>query len=260
LHNAQTFSQASHQYAASRPQYPPDLFDYLSALCARRDIAWDCATGNGQAAVSLANHFTQVEATDISAEQLKYGIPHPKIHYLISPAEHTPFADASFDLITVAQAAHWFDQEQFHREAERVLRPSGVLAIWAYGHFAVEPEIYDILNHRLFEPIDPYWARGNRIVMNGYRELSLPYKEIKTPDFVIQAEWTLAQLLAYLQTWSAVKRFLADVGHDPTAGLESTLKPLWGGPETTRTVTMPLHLRVCKKPVRVARHSVRFQL
>jgi SAM-dependent methyltransferase len=248
LNNAQTFSQSSDQYAKSRPQYPAALFAYLSELCKTRDRAWDCATGNGQAAVSLAKHFSLVEATDISAEQIKHGILHPQVRYNVSPAEHTSFADASFDLIAAAQAVHWFEQDQFQREVERVLKSSGVLAIWAYGFFEIEPAIDSLIQTKLLDPIDPFWATGNRAVMNGYRDLQLPFKELNTPGFSIQAEWTLEQLSNYLRTWSAVKRFITDVGYDPVSKLESTLMPLWGAPESIKVVTMPLHLRVCRKP------------
>src|SRR6185369_7699774 len=116
--------------ARHRPQYPKELFSYLRQICAEHNFAWDCATGNGQAAVSLAKYFAHVEATDVSAEQIEHGLVHPNVHYSVSPAEHTPFHDQSFDLITVATAVHWFDQPQFFREVDRVLKPSGVLAIW----------------------------------------------------------------------------------------------------------------------------------
>jgi ubiquinone/menaquinone biosynthesis C-methylase UbiE len=249
MNNAQTFSKASDQYAKHRPQYPEELFSYLSEICARHDSAWDCATGNGQAAVSCAKYFSHVEATDISAEQIEHGIPHPKVHYSICPAEHTPFADQSFDLITVATAVHWFDPEQFHREVERVLKPGGVLAVWTYGYFQIEPEIDQVIRRELLDPIDPFWASANRQVLNGYRDLLLPLDEIRDlPAFVLKIEWDLGQLLAYARTWSAVKRYSAELGTDPLDGLETKMKTVWDEPDKIRTVHMPLFLRASRKP------------
>jgi SAM-dependent methyltransferase len=249
LNNVQTFSRSSDQYAKHRPQYPPELFAYLSELCQSRDSVWDCATGNGQAAVSFAKYLSQVQATDISAEQLQHRILHPKVQYSMCPAETTPFADLSFDLITVATAVHWFNQEQFHREAERVLKPKGVLAVWTYGYFEIDPKIYEVILTELLNPIDPYWASGNRQVMNGYRDLALPFEEIRDlPTFVLKLEWDLGQLLAYMRTWSAVKRFAAEHGADPVERLEKALKPIWGEPDTIRVVQMPLFVRASRKP------------
>lgn len=248
MNNAQSFSQGSDQYAKNRPQYPRELFAYLSELSSGHEAAWDCATGNGQAAVSLAEHFAGVEATDISAEQIEHGILHPGVRYRVSPAEHTPFADESFDLITVATAVHWFEQGQFYREAGRVLKPGGVLAVWTYGLFEINAEIDEIVLHEFMPPIDPFWAEGNRLVMNGYRDLTLPFDEIGTPSFSMHAGWTLEQLSAYLRTWSAVKRYAVERGTDPVSAMESKLAPIWGGRDIVRAVKMPLFLRACRKP------------
>lgn len=248
MNNIQTFSQSSDQYAKNRPQYPDELFAYLSELCFGHDAAWDCATGNGQAAVSLARYFSRVEATDISQEQLRQHIVHPRVHYSVSPAEQTPFADHSFDLITVATAVHWFDPQRFHQEVERVLKPDGVLAVWTYSYFQIEPEVDAVIRREILDPIDPFWASGNRQVLNGYRDLSLPLEEMHDlPTFVLKIDWDLAQLLAYARTWSAVKRYMAELGSDPVSEAESKLIAAWGAADTIRTVHMPLYLRVSRK-------------
>lgn len=248
MHNIQTFSQASEQYARHRPQYPDELFAYLNDICNRHDSAWDCATGNGQAAVSLAEYFSHVEATDISAEQIEHCIVHPKVRYDICPAEHTPFADNSFDLITVATAVHWFDQVRFHREVQRVLKPGGILAVWTYGYFEIEPEIDGLIRRELLRSLDPFWASGNRQVLNGYRDLSLPFEEIPIrKHFAMQVKWNPGQLLAYIRTWSAVKRYAAELGYDPVDNLEEKFMSIWGEADRFKVVSMPLYLKASRK-------------
>jgi len=247
MNNAQTFSQSSDQYAKNRPRYPEELFSYLSNICPKHDRAWDCATGNGQAAISLAKYFAHIEATDISAEQIEHGLAHPNVHYSISPAEQTPFQDSSFDLITVATAFHWFDQPKFFQEVDRVLKPQGILAIWAYSFFAIEPEIDAVIAAEFSSPIDPFWADGNRQMFNGYQDVPFPLDEIQPPEFSMRMDWTLEQLSGFLKTWSAVKLFIKEVGHDPVSKLEAILAPMWGDSQSTKPVRMPIFLRVGRK-------------
>lgn len=248
MDNAQTFSQSSDQYAKYRPQYPDELFSWLNEICEAHDSAWDCATGNGQAAVSLAKYFSRVEATDISAEQIQHSIAHPRVHYSVCPAEHTPFDNESFDLVVVATAVHWFDLEQFYYEVGRVLKPRGILAVWTYGYFSIEPELDQFIRKELLDPVDPFWAAGNRQVLNGYRDLSLPFEEIPSPsNFSIQMPWNMEQFLAYVRTWSAVKRYATELGTDPVETFESKLKKVWGESDQVKVVKMPLALKAGRK-------------
>lgn len=248
MNNVQTFSLASDQYAKSRPQYPDELFSYVSGLCAAHDRAWDCATGNGQAAVSCAKYFSQVEATDLSEEQIRHGIPHPKVRYSVTPAEQTHFEDESFDLVTVAQAVHWFDKEQFFREASRVLKPKGVLAVWAYGFSEIEAKVDHLISEKLLAPIDRFWVEGNREVMSGYRDLVLPFEPIQIQkSFSVRVEWNLAQTSAYFRTWSAVKRYMAELGIDPVGLIEKDLREAWGDDETVKPAFMPLFVKASRK-------------
>lgn len=248
VQNAQTFSQSSDQYAKHRPQYPDELFSYLGEICSGHSSAWDCGTGNGQAAVSIAKFFNQVEATDISDEQIKQAIPNAKVKYHVSPAEQTSFKNEAFDLVTVAVAIHWFDQAKFFQEVNRVLKRGGVLAVWTYGLTEVDPEIDAVISDDLLKPIDSFWAEGNRQVMNGYRDLVMPFVEIENkPSFAVKMAWDLNQLCAYFRTWSAVKRYMTEVGSDPVASLEAKLKAIWGKPSDTKLVRMPLFLRLSRK-------------
>lgn len=248
MNNVQTFSAGSEQYARYRPSYPENLFSFLNEISAQHESVWDCATGNGQAAISCARYFSQVDATDISAEQIQHCIANSKINYTVSSAETTLFDDNSFDLIMVAQALHWFNQEKFFQEAGRVLKPNGILAIFGYGFFEISPDIDTVIYENLLVPIDRFWAKGNRLLMSGYKDVSMPFNEINIPqNFTIKVEWTLQQLLEYLRTWSAAKLFTEKLGYDPVTQLESKIKPLWKEPEKVRSVKMPLFLRASRK-------------
>ncbi len=245
MENRETFSVKSDQYARHRPTYPQELFDYLSKQVVVHKRAWDCATGNGQAAVFCADYFDHVIASDISEQQIRHAMRHPKISYCVAAAENTPFANDSFDMILVAQAVHWFDRSRFYSECLRLLKPKGILAIVGYGFFEIEPDIDAVIATHLLTLLDPYWAEGNRMIMAGYKDLSLPVDELhEIPQFSIQLRWTMSQLLAYLSTWSAVKRFIAARGDDPVARLREHLLPLWQSAEEEKLVQMPLFVRV----------------
>ncbi len=249
MHNAHTFSVQSAQYALHRPSYPEALFAYLSSLAPSRARVWDCATGNGQAAAGCVDYFARVVATDVSAEQIRHAVAHPRIDYAVCSAEAPPFAGSAFDLIVVAQAVHWFDLDVFYAESLRLLKPGGVLAVVGYGFLEITPEIDALIAEKLLEALDPFWAEGNRLVMDAYRTLPFPLAVIQgTPALSIQVEWSLDQLMAYLRTWSAVKRCAAEAGGDPLLPLLVALEGVWGPPESVRLVKMPLALKVGRRP------------
>lgn len=243
------FSGHAGDYAAHRPGYPPALFDWLADQSPGRSLAWDCATGNGQAAVALAEHFERVVASDASTAQIAQAAPHPRVEYRIEPAEHSSLAPASVDLLTVAQAFHWFDHEAFHGEADRVLRPQGIVAVWAYPlariDDRVDPLVFDLYERRLGE----YWPPERRFIERGYSDFALPWPEVAAPSFEMTARWTLDALIGYLGTWSALRRCVAEDGHNPLKEMEKPLAEAWGDPGETKLVRWPLILKVCRKPV-----------
>ncbi len=242
---ADLFSAVARGYAAFRPSYPFALFDWLAGQAPARGVAWDCATGSGQAAVDLARCFTRVVATDASAAQLAQAVPHERIEYRVAPAEAPGLETGSVDLIVVAQALHWFDVERFHAEVRRVLKPQGVIAEWCYGLTIVDGEAVDALvQHYYSAVVGPYWPAERSHIETGYRDLPFPFAAIPAPVFSMEVEWTLAQLAGYLRTWSATARFLEAQGRDPVVDLERRLEPLWQSPGETRRVSWPLALRV----------------
>lgn len=238
------FSGHAAEYAAARPGYPAALFEHLAALPARRELAWDCGTGNGQAAVQLAERFARVAATDASAEQLSQARPHPRVEYRQAPAEASGLADGSVDLVTVAQALHWFDFERFYEEVRRVLAPGGALAVWTYKLLSVSPEVDRILVPFATETVGPCWPPERRYVDEEYRSLPFPLTEEPAPRFTCVEHWDLGRLLGYVSTWSAVKRYTKSRGEDPLPALAEALAGAWGDPGEVRAVSLPIYLRV----------------
>ena len=238
------FSDASAQYAEFRPSYPDGLFSWLSGLCAGHDLAWDCATGSGQAAAGLARHFRQVIATDASAGQIAHASGPDNVQFRVATAEASGLENGSVDLITVAQAAHWFDLTAFYTEARRVLKPGGMIALWGYGRLALPGELDEPFAGFYGETIGPWWPPERKLIDEAYRSLDFPFEEIQAPEFFIEVEWNLPRLLAYLSTWSAVKRYEADNGHSPLPGLESSLARHWQDPGQPLLLKWPLFMRV----------------
>lgn len=239
------FSRVAQAYAAARPRYPPELFAFVAAACARRELAWDCACGSGQATLALAEHFARVVASDSSAAQIAAAPAHPRIAWRTAPAEASGLEPGTVDLVTVAQALHWFDLEPFYAEVRRVLAPGGVLAVWTYGVQRVEGAEVDALVQRFYrETVGPYWPPERRHCEDGYRMLPFPFAQLQAPPFRMAARWPLERFLDYLRSWSATGRYVAATGADPVAALGQALAPLWGGPGALRLVTWPLAVRV----------------
>jgi SAM-dependent methyltransferase len=241
------FSDRAADYARFRPTYPADLFSWLGAVAPSRHLAWDCGTGNGQAAVALAGHFEQVIASDPSADQLALAVPHPRVRYQRGLEAESGLPDATADLVTAAQALHWFDLPAFYREAARVLRPGAVLAVWSYGLHRVEPGIDAVFDHFYRETVGPWWPPERHHVESGYRTLPFPFPDDPVPEFDMAAELDLGGLLAYVGTWSAVKRMARDTGIDPMPALREVLGPVWGDAGLRRRVRWPLAVRVGRR-------------
>jgi len=238
------FSANPAGYADYRPRYPQALFDWLAGQCAGHDTAWDCATGSGQAAVALAGHFRRVIATDASAAQIGHAQAHAGVEYRVAPAEASGLADAGIDLVSVAQAAHWFDLDAFHAEARRVLKPGGLVALWGYEKLRLEPALAQVVGHFYHDTLDDFWPPERALVEAGYRTLAFPFTEIAAPAFAMTTDWTLDQLLGYFGTWSAVKNYRHARGSDPLPALRAELETLWGSPDRPKNIQWPLFLRV----------------
>lgn len=238
------FSEQASTYAAARPRYPDALFERVVTVCPSRSLAWDCATGNGQAARDLARFFVRVIATDASAEQIAHAVPVTNVEYRVAPAEASGIAPRSVDLITVAQALHWLDHVRFYAEVRRVAVPDGLIAAWSYGSCHVDTATEPLLREFEQETIGAYWPPNRRWVDEGYRTIPFPFPEIAMPSFDLRVKWTLGQLGEYLRSWSAVGRFRRERGQDPVTPFLQRLQHHWGDPDRPRDVRWPLSLRV----------------
>ena len=250
---ADHFSEHASDYARYRPTYPDALFETVTSYCPSLDLVWDCGTGNGQAAVRLAEWANHVVATDASDEQIRAATPHPRVEYRVEPAGAVSIEDSSVDLVTVAQALHWFDLDAFYAEVRRVIRPRGVVAAWTYTLFSVAPgeagagAINTVLQRYYEDVVGAYWPPERRHIEQGYRSLPFPFKEWDVPDLEIKTDWTLGDVVGYLRTWSASQRYRADRQADPVAEIDEALSAAWGSPDRERTLQWPVPIRIGRR-------------
>lgn len=238
------FSRHSRQYAQYRPHYPDEIYVYLASIVPGRSLAWDCGTGNGQAARGLAKYFDKVHATDASADQIALAYPDDKVDYRVEPAEHVSLGASSADLITVAVAIHWFNFDEFYREVKRVLKPDGILAAWTYSFPEISPEIDQLVNRYYYEILAGCWPERIRYLEQRYETLPFPFEEIVSPSFVMKADWNLDQFAGFLDSWSATQRYKAQKGHHPLELIWDKLVAAWGSENVARLVRWPLYFRI----------------
>lgn len=245
---ADHFSAVAEAYRRFRPSYPAALFRWLARLAPDHQLAWDCATGSGQAAHGLAPLFRRVLATDASAAQIAQAPAHPGIEFRVAPAEASGLPPGTVDLVTVAQAVHWFDREAFFAEVERVLKPQGLIAVWCYGRLRFsDPDVDAVLAEFHDRTLAGYWPPQRRWVNQDYRDLPFPFEPVPAPRFTIDARLDLAALLGYLSTWSAVQALLRASGLDPLAPLGQALGRRWGDGHRRQHARWTLGLRVGRK-------------
>ena len=236
------FSDHSRLYAAARPTYPEELFAFVASIAPARERAWDCATGNGQAAVGLSRYFAQVEATDASEDQIANAAAHAGVNYSVQAAESSGFPPLAFDAVCVASAIHWFDFTRFYGEVKRVLRQRGVLVAWGYDHLGVWPAFDDEFERSIERVIAPYWPARKKLLRDGYRDVPFPFERIEPPPLKMEMSWSFTRLMAFVQSWSGVQRCIAARGGDFFQSAMEALAPFWGDQEEARTCTMKLYV------------------
>lgn len=238
------FSALSETYARYRPVYPTALFDYIMLFVQSRERAWDCATGNGQAAVQLCRYFKKVDATDISLSQLAHAVEKENIIYSNCPAEHTAFTENSFDLITVAQAYHWLHWKQFAEEATRVAKPGAVIAVWTYGLLnSDDQKLNDLVKYFYGSIVGAYWDKERIYVDEAYATVDFDFAALPGGEFSIQVNWSRAELTGYLESWSAVQKYKIKNQSSPIEVIKEELCRLWDQNEI-KSFSFPLYLKM----------------
>ncbi|MBO9205093.1 MULTISPECIES: class I SAM-dependent methyltransferase [Niastella] len=238
------FSNQAALYAQYRPVYPVELYDFILQHITNPQQAWDCATGNGQAAVELARYFEKVMATDISEKQLQQAIPNDRITYAVSTAEQTPFPDNSFDCITVAQAYHWFQFEAFGKEVQRIARPGAIVAIWGYSLIVGEDEALNTLIQSFYrDTVGAYWDKERRYIDEHYTKVPFPYEPLPSKEFRINVQWHRQQLIGYFNTWSSVQHFIKAHQYNPVDELATVIANLWPD-DSIKSFYFPLFLKL----------------
>jgi hypothetical protein len=238
------FSRRAETYLRYRPAYPQELYSYLASIVPHHRLAWDCGTGNGQAALGLAGHFNRVGATDASADQIALAPYHSRVEYRIARSENSRLVAQSAALVTVAVAVHWFDLDHFYAEVRRVLSTSGLIAVWCYSLPAIEPAIDRILEHYLREVLAGYWPDRFHYVHEQYRTLPFPFDELTPPNLTMETHWGVEDIFGFLQSWSGSANFEKRRGEGPIQQIREQLIDAWGKNRGKRRLQWRLFLRV----------------
>jgi len=241
LHSKDLFSAQAEDYARFRPEYPVELYNFIFSKTPNFSRAWDCGCGSGQVAKILAQQFEIVEATDISEKQIQHAFQAHNIQYSIQNANCSTFADQYFDLIAVGQALHWFDFELFFNEVKRVLKPKGVFAAWCYSLNSVNGEVDEITHYFYNEVIGRYWDSERKHIENKYNDIAFPFNT-SAHEFYFHVEWSAAEYLGYVNTWSSVQHYIKAEGKNPLQKITKRISDLWG--PNKRKVTFPIHLKL----------------
>jgi SAM-dependent methyltransferase len=243
------FSGVAGSYAEFRPTYPRELFELVASLAPRRGRVWECGAGSGQATIALADFFDRVIATDISAAQVARGPAHPKVEWIVAPAEHVPIESGTVDLVAVAQALHWFDFHAFFAECRRVAAPNAVLAAWTYGSPSMEGDVGRALSDFMYgdDGIGPYWPPERHHIHAEYETIPFPFERIETPRMELVHEWVAPQVIGYLRSMAATARYIEAHGRDPVDRFEERLAALWPAREARR-IAWPLIIRALVIP------------
>lgn len=236
------FSTQAADYARYRPDYPQELYDFILLNGTGSFAAWDCGTGNGQVAVALAEFYERIYATDPSAKQIENALKHPQVLYTVAPAEASGLPDHSMDLVTVGQAMHWFNFEEFFAEVRRVAKPGALIAVWGYGLNTISPEVDEVINDFYFNTLDGFWPDERKYLDRHYQDIPFPFKKVPTPQLHMQQHWGLNDYIGYLSTWSSVQAYIKAHKANPLQELYPRLAKAWGDKDLILTIEWPLYL------------------
>lgn len=256
---ARLFINQATEYAKTRPSYPQEIFHYIASKTPSHDLVWDVGTGSGQAARSLAGMYKNVIATDTSLKQLEFAPKLANIQYRQTPPvmsmaelQQTISSQSSVDLVTVAQALHWFDLPSFYQQAKWVLKkPHGVIAAWCYTIPQVNATVDSVFNR--FYSIDsaPYWDAARQLVDQEYRSIDFPFEPAEGAEhtgpfkFVTERPMDLDSFFTYIRSWSAYQTAKANGVELLKDDLVQDLQRAWDEDgHHQKLVKFPVHLRI----------------
>ncbi|XP_068661061.1 uncharacterized protein [Aristolochia californica] len=255
---ANLFNKQADLYSETRPTYPDDLFEFIASKTSNHLLAWDVGAGNGQAAVALARIYEKVVGTDTSAQQLSHAPKLPNVRYQQTAAtisipelEQAVAPRASVDLVTVAQAFHWFDLPSFYEQVNWILRrPGGVLAVWCYTEPQVDDAVDDVF-WKLYKESGPFWAPQRQMVDDRYRSVDFPFDPVEgeghTGPFEFKGgKWmNLDKFLTYVRSWSAYQTAKEKGMELLKEEVIQDFQRAWGGDGSAlKLVKFPVHLRI----------------
>jgi len=259
---ASLFSDAAQAacYSLHRPTYPAEMYSAIQSQCKGRSLAVDIATGSGQAAVALAEHFAKVIAQDGSAQQLQHANRQPSnIEYQQADAHCTGLPDHCADLVTVAQALHWFELPRFYREVRRILKPAGCFAAWTYGlpTLCHKDHPANAVLWQLYEGVlGSFWAEGRKHVEAAYAGIEpvqgQDFNQVERLTFEVSRTAQVADVVGLVRSWSAYHTFLQQhPDKDPIHAFERELLEAVTAKDGTQdlAVIQTMTLVLAKDPV-----------
>ncbi|KAL1813500.1 hypothetical protein ACET3Z_023565 [Daucus carota] len=258
---AELFIKQAKQYLATRPNYPQQLFQFIASKTPSHDLVWDVGTGSGQAATSLAEIYKKVIGTDTSPTQIELAPKLPNVEYKCTPSDMSMAyldshiaAKSTVDLVTVAQALHWFDNPGFYQQVKYVLKkPHGVIAAWCYTVPQVNEAVDAVFKPYYAVDVEPYWDPARKKVDNEYRSIEFPFEPVDGLDdtgpfqFKTESLMSLGEYLMYLRSWSSYQT-AKDKGVELLNDrVIEEFTRAWNQDGTeSKTVVFPVHLRIGK--------------
>jgi SAM-dependent methyltransferase len=238
------FSEQAELYARYRPTYPDEMYEFILDHLHQTKNAWDCGTGSGQVARKLSEYFDCVYATDISQQQMDLAVQKKNITYLEASAEDSGLPADTFDLITVAQAIHWFDFDRFYDEVRRTANQNGLLAVIGYMMLSINPEIDPIISNLYDEAFGKFFNENRKYINEAYRNIPFPFEEIATPNFEFSASWSLDELEGFFNSWSAIQKIKNSEGYNPANKTLEQIGEKISDTQQHLDVTFPVVLRL----------------
>ncbi|CAH1798705.1 unnamed protein product [Owenia fusiformis] len=255
------FEEASHAriYAQHRPSYPSSVLETVLKFCREKphfvqDLAIDVGCGSGQFTQTLAPHFKAVIGTDVSKAQIlnaQNTIKENSITFEVHAGEDLSFqADSSVDLLTCAQAFHWLDAKIFYREALRILKPNGVLALIGYGNAILNRDAAMVPHEQFYNgALHDYWDPQRKYIEEKYKNVDLPFPYIRVDTLCIERHWTVSEYVGYVRTWSAYQNYMKDhPGSQVLEDLQKKLEVIYADTDSALEATWPIFILMGHNP------------